>query len=83
MAKGRIEINEALCKGCTLCTLNCPKEILHMAQDRFNAKGYRPVEIIDPEGQCTGCSICAIICPEAAITVFRMVKAKDRVAEKV
>ncbi len=83
MAKGRVEIDESLCKGCTLCTLNCPKEILHMAQDRFNAKGYRPVELIDPEGECTGCSICAIICPEAAITVYRMVKAQDRVAEKV
>ncbi|MGD8815459.1 MAG: 4Fe-4S dicluster domain-containing protein [Anaerolineales bacterium] len=82
MAKGHVEIDEALCKGCALCTLNCPKDLLHMAQDRFNAKGYRPVEIIDPENQCTGCAICAMICPEAAFTVFREVKAKDRVAEK-
>ena len=79
MAKGRIEVDEALCKGCALCTMECPKDLLHMAQDRFNAKGYHPVEIIDPDEQCTGCAICAVICPEAAITVYRMTKA---VAEK-
>jgi 2-oxoglutarate ferredoxin oxidoreductase subunit delta len=82
MAKGRIEVDEALCKGCVLCTANCPKDLLHMAQDRFNIKGYRPVEIIDPEGQCTGCAICTVICPEAAITVYRMVKAADGVPVK-
>ena len=80
MAKGRIEVNEALCKGCALCTMNCPKDLLNMAQDRFTIKGYRPVEIIDPDGECTGCAICAVICPEAAISVYRMVKA---VAEEV
>ncbi len=82
MAKGRIEVNEALCKGCTLCTMVCPKELLHMAQDRFNVKGYRPVEIIDPDEQCTGCAICAVICPEAAISVYRWVKATAGVTEK-
>ena len=79
MAKGRIEVDVALCKGCALCTMECPKDLLHMAQDRFNAKGYHPAEIVDPDEQCTGCAICAVICPEAAITVYRMTKA---VAEK-
>ena len=51
MAKGRIEVDEALCKGCALCTMECPKDLLHMAQDRFNAKGYHPVEIVDPDEQ--------------------------------
>ncbi len=49
-----------------------------MAQDRFNVKGYRPAEIIDPDGECTGCAICAVICPEAAISVYRMVKATEK-----
>ena len=81
MAKGRIEVDEALCKGCALCTMECPKDLLFMAQDRFNIKGYRPVEIIDPDEECTGCAICTVICPEAAISVYRWVKAAAGVTE--
>lgn len=77
MAKGRIEIDESLCKGCVLCTQVCPKELVIVAEDRLTAKGYHPAVLNDPNGECTGCAICAVICPEAAISVFRMVsKAK-------
>ncbi len=75
MAKGRIVIDEDLCKGCELCTAVCPKDLIYMDLDRFTPKGYRPAMLRDPEGECTGCAICAVICPEAAITVFRMVPA--------
>jgi 2-oxoglutarate ferredoxin oxidoreductase subunit delta len=73
MAKGRIEVSEALCKGCELCTSVCPKDVIHMATDRFTPKGYHPAALVDPNGDCTGCAICAVICPDAAITVFRWV----------
>ncbi len=75
MAKGRIEIDEGLCKGCELCTSVCPKDLIFMAADRFTPKGYRPAELVDPDGDCTGCAICAVICPDAAISVFRVVPA--------
>ena len=75
MAKGRIEIDEGLCKGCALCTAVCPKDLIFMAGDRFTPKGYRPAELVDPDGECTGCAICAVICPDAAISVFRLVPA--------
>lgn len=75
MAKGRIEIDEALCKGCILCTKVCPKDLVHVAMDRLTPKGYHPAEIIDPDEECTGCAICAVICPDAAITVYRLVPA--------
>jgi 2-oxoglutarate ferredoxin oxidoreductase subunit delta len=75
MAKGRIEIDEALCKGCALCLSACPKDLIHLATDRFTPKGYRPAELVDPQGGCTGCAICAVICPEAAIRVYRLVPA--------
>lgn len=75
MAKGRILIEEALCKGCELCTTVCPKDLIDMAADRFTPKGYHPAILVDPQGACTGCAICAVICPDAAITVFRMVPA--------
>jgi 2-oxoglutarate ferredoxin oxidoreductase subunit delta len=73
MAKGRIVVDETLCKGCELCTTVCPKNLIHMAMDRFTPKGYHPAELVDPDGECTGCAICAVICPDAAITVYRLV----------
>jgi 2-oxoglutarate ferredoxin oxidoreductase subunit delta len=75
MAKGRIEVNETLCKGCELCTTVCPKDLISMASDRFTPKGYHPAILLDPGGDCTGCAICAVICPDAAITVYRWVSA--------
>jgi 2-oxoglutarate ferredoxin oxidoreductase subunit delta len=75
MASGRIEIDEALCKGCELCTQVCPKDLIHMDLNRFTKLGYRPAELVDPEDECTGCAICALICPDAAINVFRMIPA--------
>ncbi len=74
MARGRIIVDEDLCKGCGLCTEVCPQHVLVIALDRFTAKGYHPVELADPDGECTGCMICAQMCPDAAITVYRMVK---------
>jgi 2-oxoglutarate ferredoxin oxidoreductase subunit delta len=66
----RIVIDEDRCKGCGLCTLPCPFDLVHMA-DHFNAKGYRPSTQIDPQQQCTGCTLCAMVCPDVAITVYR------------
>ena len=69
--KGRIVVNELFCKGCELCVDACPQDVIGLAADRLNAKGYHPAEMI--EAGCTGCGICTIVCPEAAITVFREV----------
>jgi len=76
MAKGRIEIEEDRCKGCELCTSVCPKEIIRMA-DYFNARGYRPAQLVDPDHECTGCTLCALVCPDVVITVFRQVPVKS------
>jgi 2-oxoglutarate ferredoxin oxidoreductase subunit delta len=75
----RVVIDEDRCKGCTLCNPACPKQILAMA-DRFNAKGYHPAALRDPEGHCTGCALCARMCPDVAITVYRTGKRKAGVA---
>ena len=75
MARGRIEVNETLCKGCELCVTVCPKDLIRMAMDRFTPKGYHPAELIDPDEACTGCAICTVICPDSAITVYRWVTA--------
>jgi 2-oxoglutarate ferredoxin oxidoreductase subunit delta len=80
MATGRIEIDEALCKGCILCTHVCPKDLVIIDEDRLTAKGYHPAMLSDPNLDCTGCAICAVICPEAAIAVYRYVSAAKAVS---
>lgn len=67
--KGRIVVDELLCKGCELCVGSCPQKVLALDIDRITIKGYHPASLIS-DG-CTGCGICAVVCPEAAITVFR------------
>jgi 2-oxoglutarate ferredoxin oxidoreductase subunit delta len=54
--------------------------VLELSTDRFNAKGYRPVQLTDAEG-CTGCAVCAIICPDVVFTVYREVR-KPKPARK-
>lgn len=73
MARGRIVINDTICKGCKFCSMVCPYQLIQMA-DYYNSKSYRPAILVDPQGRCTGCMLCAMICPDAAITVFRKVK---------
>jgi 2-oxoglutarate ferredoxin oxidoreductase subunit delta len=82
MAQGRIVIETERCKGCELCASVCPKEVIRMAET-FNAKGYRPAQLIDPDLVCTGCAICAVICPDAAITVYRFARAARAPAASV
>ena len=71
MAKGIVLIDTGRCKGCELCTTVCPKEILFMAEDTLNSRGYHPAILVDPENACTGCALCAVICPDTCITVYR------------
>jgi 2-oxoglutarate ferredoxin oxidoreductase subunit delta len=72
MAKGTVVVDVNRCKGCEMCTAVCPQDVLHMALDRFNARGYRPVQLVDPDGKCTGCALCALMCPDVVLTVYRV-----------
>jgi 2-oxoglutarate ferredoxin oxidoreductase subunit delta len=76
MAKGRIEIREEICKGCTLCKIACPQDVIEMRTDSVNVKGYYPALLVDPDGKCTGCALCAVACPDVCITVYRLVPSK-------
>ncbi len=77
MTRGMISIDTERCKGCQLCSMVCPQQIIRMASDRLNAKGYHPAALIDPEQLCTGCAICAVICPDICITVYREASLKQ------
>jgi 2-oxoglutarate ferredoxin oxidoreductase subunit delta len=68
--KGTVHINTDRCKGCGLCTVVCPADILLLNEEKVNVKGYRPVWVRKPNG-CTGCGNCALMCPDSVITVKR------------
>ncbi len=62
-------INPELCKGCGLCIVACPQDVLKF-HDKFNSKGYHYAYYVG-EG-CTGCSVCFYACPEPeAIAVYK------------
>jgi len=75
--RGRIEIREDECKGCGLCVLACPPEVVTLT-NRLNARGYHPASYLG--SGCTGCGICFYACPEpGAITVYTLASAPKSV----
>lgn len=68
--KGAIVVDTERCKGCSLCVVACPKNVIALAQKRVNVHGYHYVEPIVPDA-CIGCTSCAIVCPDGCITVYR------------
>lgn len=67
--KGKIEINEELCKGCKYCIMSCPTGAITMG-DKLNSMGYFYACLTHPD-KCTGCAICGMMCPDIAIEVWR------------
>ena len=69
-AKGRIVVNDHYCKACGLCVSVCPTQVIRLAPDRLNDRGYHPAEQFKED--CIACSTCAMVCPDVAITVYRL-----------
>ena len=65
---GTVQIAEDLCKGCELCVVVCPENVLEMT-DELNEKGW-PIVTLARTG-CTGCQMCARACPDGVFTVFQ------------
>ncbi|MCX7773973.1 MAG: 4Fe-4S dicluster domain-containing protein, partial [Clostridia bacterium] len=51
----KVTFREERCKGCGLCIMVCPKKIIRENQDRLNAKGYYPAEVVEMD-KCIGCA---------------------------
>ncbi len=60
-------IDEALCKGCALCVVVCPKDVLEIATE-VSPQGYFPAFQARPE-DCIYCATCCRMCPDVAITI--------------
>jgi 2-oxoglutarate ferredoxin oxidoreductase subunit delta len=62
-----IEIDKTFCKGCSLCIVNCPRDVLAISKERGSA-GFLVPEAVQAEA-CTKCMMCELICPDFAIVV--------------
>jgi len=68
--RGAIVVDNATCKGCSLCVEACPTDVIRLA-DEVNAKGYNYAYMYQSEA-CIGCSNCAMVCPDSCITVYKV-----------
>ena len=64
----KVTFNVERCKGCGLCAIACPKQIISLDKEKINAKGYHPAIVTDAD-KCIGCAFCATMCPDCVITV--------------
>ena len=64
-----IKFIEQRCKGCGLCVIACPKQVIRVSS-KINRSGY-PIARIDDMETCTGCALCAEMCPDVVISVFK------------
>jgi 2-oxoglutarate ferredoxin oxidoreductase subunit delta len=72
--KGAVVVNTERCKGCDLCVVTCPTNVLLLSK-QVNAKGYNFAYMETPDA-CVGCCSCGHVCPDGCITVYK-VKVED------
>ena len=65
----KIKIDKEKCKGCGLCVIYCPRNLIVTAKE-INKRGVKPAQF-KKTADCSGCTFCAIICPDNAIEVYK------------
>ena len=69
--KGAVVVDVERCKGCDLCTVACPLDVLELQPREVNNRGYHFAYMKNPE-KCIGCQSCALVCPDGCISVYRV-----------
>ncbi|MBQ7823948.1 MAG: 4Fe-4S binding protein [Bacteroidaceae bacterium] len=69
--KGAVVVNEERCKGCELCVVACPSDVLALNGKDVNNKGYHFVYMKNPDN-CIGCASCGYVCPDGCIAVYKV-----------
>jgi 2-oxoglutarate ferredoxin oxidoreductase subunit delta len=64
----KVVIRKERCKGCELCIMVCPKNLL-IKLEELNKSGFHPIGL-KTSNDCSGCAFCAYICPEVAIELL-------------
>lgn len=68
LTRGTIMLDAEHCKGCELCVLACPPQVLSMSEER-NAMGARLPQLAPG---CTGCQACQLVCPDYCLAVYKL-----------
>lgn len=71
--RGAVTVNTERCKGCNLCVVACPNQVLDLQQREVNNRGYHFAYMAQPD-KCIGCQSCSLVCPDACIEVYRLVE---------
>jgi 2-oxoglutarate ferredoxin oxidoreductase subunit delta len=68
--RGAVIVNTERCKGCNLCVVACPVDVLELHLREVNSKGYRYVYMKTPDA-CIGCANCGWVCPDGCLTIYK------------
>ena len=69
--KGTVVVDTERCKGCDLCVVACPADVLALNVKEVNNKGYNYVFMKNPDN-CIGCANCGYVCPDGCLTIYKV-----------
>ena len=69
--KGAVVVDTERCKGCNLCVVACPLDVLALSAKEVNKRGDTFAQTV-LEDTCIGCASCATVCPDGCISVYKV-----------